>query len=201
MTKHESARHVRLFYAVELPQDVRASAAAHAASLRAAATQTIRASWEREEKLHITLKFVGEVAPEMTEKLTAAAARAAAAARTFELRLSGAGVFPAPSRPQVLWLGMEDEGGRLSELQRRVEEESVRAGARPDARPFHAHVTVARLRASGRDERELARRHFDLGFAPLGFRVREIVLMRSELGPRGSTYTPVSRHEFKEREQ
>ena len=198
MTQPQPPALVRLFCAIELPPEVRALAAAHAASLRACGAGPFKVSWEREEKLHITMKFFGEVAAEMIEPLSEAAGRVAVRVRPFELRLRETGVFPSPSRPHVLWLGVSDEAERLYHLQRQLEDEFARAGARRDSRPFHAHVTVARLRAAGPAERRLARRHLELGFEPSGFNAAEVVLVRSQLGPGGSVHTPLSRHEFKE---
>lgn len=196
MSDTDSRKRIRVFCAVELPRATRAHAFEHAARLRAAATTGVKVNWEREEKFHITLKFFGELTPATLELLSHAAQRAAARTQPFELRLQGAGVFPSPERPHVLWLGVADDAGRLLGLQSGLEDEFALAGARRDRRTFHAHVTIARLRAAGPAERALATRHLSLGFESSSFRVAEIVLMQSVLGPGGSKYTPLSRHAF-----
>ncbi|MDT7605394.1 MAG: 2,3-cyclic 3-phosphodiesterase [Acidobacteriota bacterium] len=193
MTQTDEQKSLRLFCAVELPTDVRARAAAHAARLRAGVATPLKVSWEREEKLHLTLKFLGDLAPERSEQLARAVARAATRIPLFEGRLEGTGVFPAPSRPHVLWLGVHDATGKLAALQAAVEEECARADFPRDPRPFHAHVTLARLRDTRGDARRLARQYLKLGFEPVSFPIGEIVLMRSELGAGGSTYTALSR--------
>jgi 2'-5' RNA ligase len=182
---------LRLFCAVELPAEVRARAAAHAAQLRSSIDSQVRASWEREEKMHVTLKFFGDVDPRRAPRLADALSRPAARSEPFSLRLAGRGVFPSASRPGVLWLGIEDDSGKLSSLQRDVEDECERAGFARNARRFHPHVTLARLRAADADARRLARLHVDSEFEPVAFQVSELVLLRSELGPRGSTYTAI----------
>ncbi|HEY1402595.1 MAG TPA: 2'-5' RNA ligase family protein, partial [Pyrinomonadaceae bacterium] len=71
---------VRIFCAVELPEEVRARVAAHVTGLRAATQPSLKIGWERAEKLHLTLKFLGEIEAERVEALTRAADRAAGVA-------------------------------------------------------------------------------------------------------------------------
>jgi 2'-5' RNA ligase len=176
----------RLFCAVELPTDVRARAYARAARLReGSASAAGKVGWEREEKLHLTLKFFGDLAPARIDALSRALGRAAAGVRPFEARLEGSGVFPSDSRPRVLWLGFSDAGGHLAALHTAVEAECAREGFPREARPFHPHVTLGRVRVVNTDTRGLARLHEELGFESVRFQVGELVLMRSELGAGG----------------
>lgn len=187
---------LRLFAAVELSDDARRAAAEHAARLRATLPPGARVGWERAEKLHLTLKFFGDAGHEQVGALTEALARAAASARPFTLSLGEAGVFPAPARPSVLWLGLSDPSGELTRLHRQLEDECAVAGFTREPRPFRPHVTLARVRSATRETRRLAREHLELAFESVGFAVSEIVLMSSRLGPGGSVYTPFSRHEL-----
>src|SRR5215210_7270469 len=101
---------MRIFCAVDLPDDVRAQAAAHIARLREAATNAAaspsKISWERAEKLHLTLKFLGELEPGRIEALKRAAQRATERVEKFALTLAEAGAFPPRGNPRVLWLGL-----------------------------------------------------------------------------------------------
>ncbi|MCA1815719.1 MAG: RNA 2',3'-cyclic phosphodiesterase [Acidobacteria bacterium] len=188
---------LRLFCAVELPPEVRARAAAHAASLRPAGEGAqAKVGWEREEKLHATLKFFGDVKPARLDALTDALARAAARTCAFASSLEGCGVFPNSARPHVLWLGVADEEGLFAAVWRSLEDECAAANFPRDARPLHPHVTLARVRAINSAARTLARKHLETHFEPAPFDVSALVLMRSELGARGSTYTGVSRHKL-----
>src|SRR5688572_26405387 len=105
----------RLFCAVDLPGEIKALAAEQQESLRAAAPQ-VRASWEQPGKLHLTLKFLGEIELPRVEPLTLAAGRAAEGLRPFELTVVGTGSFPPRGVPRVLWLGLEDSSGLLARL-------------------------------------------------------------------------------------
>ena len=185
---------LRLFAAVELTDEARRAAAAHAARLRATLPAGVRVGWERTEKLHLTLKFFGGVEPERAGALSDALSRSAASSRPFTLILEATGVFPTAARPSVLWLGLSDISGELARLHARLEDECAAAGFPRESKTFRPHVTLARVRAATHETRRLARQHLELAFAPVAFRVSEIVLISSRLGPGGSAYTSLSRH-------
>jgi 2'-5' RNA ligase len=183
---------LRVFCAIELPSEVRARVIEHTKLLRDAAPE-VRASWERAEKLHLTLKFLGEIAPNRIEALSDAASRAAQNTQPFILTLEGAGAFPTRGLPRILWLGVNDSSGVLSQLQKHLEEECESVGFAREERPFHPHLTIARIRTPTAT-RQLARLHQEIGFVAIDFPVKELVVMRSELGPGGSNYKEISRH-------
>jgi 2'-5' RNA ligase len=182
----------RMFCAVELPEALKSRVAEHAARLRETFPH-LRVSWEKPEKLHLTLKFLGETEPSRVEELSGAAERAVAGMGPFELIVAEAGTFPPHGPARVLWLGVRDESGRLSSLRQSLENECAASGFPREGRPFQPHLTVARLRTPS-GARELAAAHRETPFAPQTFSVSELVVMRSDLGPGGSRYTPVSRH-------
>ena len=184
---------------MDLPDDVRARAAAHISRLREAASATpIKIGWERAEKLHLTVKFLGELEPERVEALMRAATRAAESVEKFALTLAEAGAFPSSGNPRVLWLGLRDETKRLAALYERLEEECARESFPREARAFHPHVTIARIRIpNAAPARHLAKLHRETGFEAASFNVGELIVMQSQLGAGGSRYTPLSRHLLK----
>ena len=103
----------RVFIAVELPPEVRARLAQHVDSLRKAIPD-VRASWARQENLHLTLKFLGEVPIAKVEVLSVSAGAAARASDHFDLVVGGCGAFPPHGNPRVLWIGIEDQSGKLA---------------------------------------------------------------------------------------
>lgn len=197
MSDLQTEQRLRIFYAVELPQDVRARIAAHVARLREATQAELKVSWERAEKLHLTLKFLGEIEAARVEALTRAANHVAGAAGKFELSLQEAGAFPPRGNPRVLWLGLHDDTGRLAQLQERLEAECERENFPRETRPFRPHITIARIRVPNAAARHVAGLHRETNFPPATFDAGEVVIMRSELGAGGSRYTPLSRHELK----
>ena len=185
-------QHWRVFFGVELPEEVRARAAEHASRLRREFGR-VRASWERPEKFHLTLKFIGETVRPRVEDLRRAAELAAEASEPFTLTLAGAGAFPPRGPARVLWLGVRDAAGRLAALALRLEDECARAGFTRESRSFHPHLTLARLR-DPRSAGALTAAHLATHFESEPFIVNRLLVVRSELAPGGSHYTTVSHH-------
>ena len=180
----------RTFIAIELPPDVRARVAQHIAGLRHELPD-VRASWSREDNLHLTLKFLGNVAVADITKVSGAVASATKSISSFELTISECGTFPPHGRPSVLWIGAQASG--LQALHAAIDLELAAAGFPRDSRPFHPHLTIARLRQS-QGARQLADVHKNLEFAPIAFAVSDVVVFKSELLKQGSKHTPLSRH-------
>ena len=181
----------RVFIAIELPPEVRARLSEHVDSLRKASPD-VRASWARQENLHLTLKFLGEVPIAKVGALSVAAGAAARANDHFDLVVGGCGAFPPRGNPRVLWIGIEDQSGKLAQLHQALEKECVQAGFAREERPFHPHLTIARLRQP-RGTRSLAATHQALGFEALSIKAGEVCVIRSELSNQGSKYTVISR--------
>jgi 2'-5' RNA ligase len=182
----------RIFCAIELPATVRDLVLRHITDLKQAVADA-HASWAREANLHLTLKFLGEVPKSSVKDFSNAVSRAVAAVTPFSIRLEQTGAFPKHGQPRVLWIGINDPTGRLGELHARLEEESAHVGFAKEARPFHPHLTVARLRKP-EHARTLAAAHKQLKFAPVEIAVSELLVIRSELSSEASKYTVVSRH-------
>lgn len=196
MMAYDESERLRLFCAVPLSEEVRERAVRHIELLRERAGD-VRASWERPEKLHITLKFLGEIEPSRVEALSLAAERAALQTNSFTLSIEGAGAFPPRGLPRVLWLGIKDETGNLSGLQQSLEREAEREGFMRDERAFHPHLTIARLRRP-EGARQLASLHQQTGFEAVSFHASKLLVIRSDLGPKGSRYTEISEHNLQD---
>jgi 2'-5' RNA ligase len=91
---------------------------------------------------------------------------------------------------------VRDSDGGLARLQGSLEDAADEEGFPREKRPFHPHLTIARLRQP-RGARRLTAIHQERGFAPAPFQVRELIIIRSEQGPGGSRYTEISRHPLK----
>ena len=189
MTEGES---IRVFCAVELPEEIRAAVAAHAARLRREFPDA-RASWARPEGLHITLKFIGEVEAARVQALSRASGAAVGGLAPFRLSIEESGTFPPRGAARVLWFGVKDPATQLARLQQRLEEECEAAGFTREPRSFKPHLTAARLRTPN-DANAISEAHRQATFGPYYFQVSELLVIRSELGPGGSRYTPLSRH-------
>jgi 2'-5' RNA ligase len=175
---------MRLFVAVNLPDDVRRDIVRAAEPLRAAG---LAVKWVDGAGIHVTLKFLGEVARERLGEMAAALDRAAAGARAFPLAVGGFGAFPSPEHARVIWVGC-DPAPPLELLQHAVEREFSALGFPVEGRPFRPHITIGRARSDHRGGvRGLAARLAALEFAT-EFPVRSLDLMESVLSPAGARY-------------
>ena len=176
---------MRLFVAVNLPEDERRAAHEAVAPLRDAG---LPVKWVPAGSLHATLKFLGEVAEGREAAIVAALDAAVAAARPFDVLLGGAGAFPGLSRPRVIWLGVEPHPA-LELLANDVERALQPLGFEAELRPFQPHITLGRARPGARPgafaglERLAGELTWE-GVAP----VDSVDLMASVLGPGGAEY-------------
>ncbi len=184
----------RTFIAIELPQSIRALVAHYIDQLHSA-FPGVRASWLREDNLHLTLKFLGDVPVTRLPALSDAADEAARSIQAFNMIVSGCGSFPPRGQPKVLWIGIDDAEDNLSRLHQGLEESCAVAGFERDARDFHPHLTIARLRKPA-GSRGLAEAHRARPFSSQRFTVSEIVVFKSELLREGSKHTALSRHQL-----
>ncbi len=185
---------MRLFVAAEIGDALAGRAAELIRELQkrtAAAAPHARVTWLTVDRLHITIRFIGEV-----DDARGAAIRAALESpldvTPFDLTLAGAGAFPKGDRPRVLWAGIERGGAELIEVERDVTSRLATLGIPGEDRPYSPHLTLARVRdAAGLRSTVL----FDgLEDRPIGTtRVDAITLFQSRLSPNGPTYLPLLR--------
>lgn len=180
----------RIFIAVDISETARQRAAEYIDDLRLEFSG-LRVGWERPEKLHITLKFLGDVEDEKVAEVVESLNSSAGSSRCFEVELSGTGVFPSPSNPRILWLGLHDQDGKLSATANAVESGCALLGYKKEKREFSPHLTIARLREPHKAQ-QLAVRHLSNKFEPVSFEVSEIVIYESKLQPTGSIYSKLA---------
>ena len=182
----------RMFCAFELPESLRARISQHGQRVRDAVPEAA-ASWSRPENIHLTVKFFGNVDQERVPAISAAASRVVKEFSPIKIVVGKTGVFPRPSRPQVLWIGVDDASGVLVNLQKQLENEFAREGFPKEDRAFRPHLTIARIRKP-HDAARLAQTHLEARFETVELTLTELVLLRSELSSKGSKYTAISRH-------
>jgi 2'-5' RNA ligase len=134
---------------------------------------------------HLTLRFLGSLAPSVLE---AFAARVRAAARVTppqEARVKGLGLFPPQGPPRVLYAAVDLQAPVLA-FQAACEAAALDAGLASEGRPFRPHLTLGRWKERVRRPQLPA---LDLGVLP----VTEAVLYASALHPEGAVHTPLAR--------
>ncbi|MEA3407774.1 MAG: RNA 2',3'-cyclic phosphodiesterase [Chloroflexota bacterium] len=148
--------------------------------------------WVRKEGIHLTLKFLGDVAEERVDEVCEAVRRACEGHASFSVTIAGLGCFPHTRRPRVLWAGVEGEVDTLCALQEAVEREMVALGFPKERHPFTPHLTLARIHREARAEdiRALGQMADKASSEQIGgMRVDAVSVMKSDLRPTGAIYT------------
>lgn len=147
-------------------------------------------SWVAGPALHVTLRFLGERDTRFVDTLAARLAVVSRALTPISLHLLGVGAFPSVDRPRVLWVGA-DLNPPLAGLYQSVDDACTALGVAREARGFHPHVTVGRMRDGARvDVAALRRFAAAFPFAAVE-RIAAVDVMESVLGPRGARHRVV----------
>lgn len=186
---------LRAFVAIEIGGDAKRALADAIAALRAERIAALRPV--RPEGVHLTLKFLGDIAPELAPRIGETLAEVAARHPPFSLTLGDAGFFPAgnASRARVLWVGIDGATDALRELQREVDNAIAALGFPRERQPFRPHLTLARLRhsASPPNRRRAATALANRALPPdVRIRAAAVSLMQSELLPGGARYSRIA---------
>lgn len=98
------------------------------------------------QSLHLTLRFIGDVEPNLVPDLKSEISSVAERSRSLSLRLGANGCFPGPRTPRVLWAGLDGDIPRLAVLASQLEGAIARLGIPDESRRFFPHITLARVR-------------------------------------------------------
>ncbi len=143
--------------------------------------------WDGPEKFHITLKFLGDIDSSQPPIIAKELENSIGGLRPFDLLFVSLGAFPSIVRPRVVWIGTQ-QNEHVPAIQGRVERVCESFGFAKEDRPFHAHVTLGRVKGDRNLDRLTAKLK-SITFKPLIARCSEIHIIRSELKPTGSVYT------------
>lgn len=181
---------MRLFLAVELPAPIR--------SRLADLQRDLSGKLKRvdPENIHVTVKFLGEVAADRVGALREALDNPGLA--PFDVEARGLGVFPHPGSPRVVWVGVGRGAENFVQLSRLLDQRLAPLGF-PREKRFVPHATLARVKFLAGPERaqlrELVEGHRETTFGE--WRAGEVVLKRSDLTPSGPVYSDVARFVLK----
>jgi 2'-5' RNA ligase len=177
---------VRLFVALELPEEITAPLARWAGDAFGGHPDL---RLVRPESLHVTLAFLGYMYERDVERIAATAF----AQHLPRIELRATGVSPVPrSRPRLFALDLADPAGALGEWQQGLSERLHAAGLyEPEKRPFWPHVTLARAKR-GKTPRGVVVPELTEDLRR-PFQADTVTLYRSTLRPQGAVYEPLSR--------
>jgi RNA 2',3'-cyclic 3'-phosphodiesterase len=184
---------MRLFIGIELGELMRARLQPLVDELRqrAATARGAKLTWIDSARMHVTVRFIGQVSAQAVAGIENALAPSISIA-PFELACGRLVVFPDARRPRVIACGISRGGTEAARVETVVSDRLEPLGVARETRPYHPHVTLARVRDvgalrteplfDGLDDFELGSTH-----------VEAITLFESRLSPKGSTYTPLMR--------
>lgn len=187
---------MRIFIGIDLDPEIRARIARFLEGVEGFAPD---ARWVSPESLHVTLKFIGEQAPERVQAIAERLRRVESSA--FEIRSAGYGFFPTAKAPRVFWIGIQS-GPKLATLAENIDIAVAELGIPREDRGFSPHLTLAR--GGGRSGSpkwrkgdgpnavfaELEKRLAAMGELDFGTtRAQEFILYQSQPSPGGSKYT------------
>lgn len=178
---------MRLFVALEIPSSVRENLATLLVSMRAI---TREPRWVRAENLHVTLKFLGEIAEGKVDAIRGAFGNIRSD-KPVALEFRGLGFFPNEKHPRVFWAGME-ASPNLKTLAGDIETAMEKLGIPREKREFSPHLTLARFERPRLPEalRKLMADNQQREFGQL--RASKFALIQSKLKPTGAEYTTVA---------
>jgi 2'-5' RNA ligase len=153
--------------------------------------------WVAPVSYHVTLCFLGNTRVDAISAIRDALDLATVETPAFKLKTSRLGVFPSLDKPRVLWAGVEEQTGELAKLATRVGAAMKQLGYGDD-KPFHAHVTIGRIKEGSGKLPSLKEVVLPLSEQMFGdTRVDAITLFESETKSTGSVYRDVHRAAFK----
>ena len=178
---------MRLFLAIELPDDVRSHLLEARKRLE---TGLPKISYTKGENLHVTFKFLGDVDPKRVGAITESLAMIKPP--RIELRATGIECFPNRGPVRIVTAGLDGTIPPLRALVESIEQRCKFLGFEKEQRAYRPHVTIGRARpVLSAKFRQLAS-DATLGLWPgPPFQPREFVLMDSQLSNEGSKYTAV----------
>ena len=181
---------IRLFVALEIPEDIRLKISEFR---NEAVGKSLDVRWEPSEKIHLTLKFIGEIKDKLVNPVSDSLEFLDQCER-IKCRLTKFGFFFRHGVPQILWIGLwvdtilfnivEQLNSRLAKFNVPVEE-----------RKFKPHLTLLRIKRKFPEEWVTKFNSFII--PETDFTAENILLIKSELLPESSRYTVLKKFKLK----
>jgi 2'-5' RNA ligase len=187
-------QHIRAFVAVDIWPEIRERTKMVVSRLK---ETSAKVSWVKPDQMHLTLNFLGDVELNEIPAVCKAVANAALPFAPFDVDMAGLGVFPSYENPRTIWLGVGDGAEQLVALHTALEEQLGALGFRVEARRFHPHLTIGRVRSLPTGAGQLAgliKQHADFEAGPM--MISELTVFSSELGRNGPTYEALGHGEL-----
>ena len=150
--------------------------------------------WIREDNIHITIKFFGEIEKEKLDCISESLEFLQCS--KFKLSTNSLiGAFPKLSNPRVIWVGISDEARKkLVAIYDQVEEISDKCGFPKEKRKFSPHLTIARVPKYLQIKSDFWSSCKNVSKKEISNLVDSIQLMQSVLKPQGAEYSIIKEY-------
>ena len=131
---------------------------------------------------HITLKFLGEVQPDSSEKIINILKNIKF--EPFSVFLDSIGIFPSENYIRVVWVGLKPEE-KILELQKSIDE--LLKPLFKKEKEFKAHITLARVKYP-EDKKQFLEQLKKIKVENKKIEIKDFRLIKSTLTPQGPIY-------------
>lgn len=178
---------IRSFLAFEVPLDMKKDITGVLEDIR---RSKLNVRWVKVDNIHLTVVFIGNIREEDLPEIRAAGDAVSSKYGPFYILLKGLGIFPNARRPRVMWIGLDGDIERISNLRDDLQISLETFGLKKEKRTFKPHLTIGRFRKPGRGDppsEDILARYTE--FRGAGSELDELILFKSELRPGGAVYT------------
>jgi 2'-5' RNA ligase len=178
---------IRSFIAVPIPEQMRQAIGGMQNTLK---KRGMVLRWVKPENLHYTIKFLGNISPDIVDPLSEKLKELAAASPRFTMRLGGIGAFPNMRQAKVFWIGLQAGSGELIQLAGQVSRIAGEFPTEADNKRFKPHLTIGRVKGRPSGRWPIPESFFKDSLGEC--ECERILLMKSTLAPGGSIYEVLS---------
>ncbi len=181
-------RTVRAFLGFDLPDEVRLTTA-RLRTLVGDRRQAVR--WVKGANIHLTLRFLGATPEQTVAEIAAALESKLTKFPSLAVQVAETGVFPAATRPRILWLGVVGQTRELKELEEVVHGVVGPMGFPREQRDFSPHITIGRVRYPQKITPDVTN-FLKAEYSPVECPLRTLNLYESRVAGGGVAYTPLA---------
>lgn len=180
---------IRLFVALKIPNSV----IKQITEIRKKINSEEKYNWEKEEKIHLTLKFIGNVQDDKLNPISEEL-KFIENYEKLSFSLTHFGFFFKNSKPKILWAGLS-ENQNIIKLAEEINNKLKKFDISPDERKFKSHLTL--LRIKNKVSKNFIEQFNNYKIPEINFLSEEVSLIKSRLLSKGSVYTKIKKYKLK----
>lgn len=184
---------MRLFLALHLSEDIKKTALKTIETLKLTRANV---SWLEPEKMHITLKFLGDTDKSRVKGILPLLTEVAEAVKVYKITTGKLGAFPSKEDPKVVWIGLSAGIVETIDLSKNIDQALFKAAFKREEKPFNPHITIGRVKG-GVNHNKLAATLSTTIIPPIEQQITGFTLVKSELRPEGVAYKEIETFGFR----